>query len=244
MMGIEMVPANLKADVANLWRKYYPTYNPDDFAEQVASKVKETDEVLEIGAGSGRGMQASFPLKGRCKRYVGIDLDPRVTDNPNLDEGMLGDAAKLPFPDASFDLVFHKMVAEHLEHPLVCLQEANRVLKQGGRLMFETPNRFYYPMLIARMTPTSFHSFAVKKFGSGREASDVFPTFYRINDRKAIERLCKQAGFEAKVQINSLPPGYLRSHKLLFSLGVVYERTVEKAFPGLRGRMVVEAIKL
>ena len=111
--------------------------------------------VLEIGAGSGRGRQNVFRLKGRCAHYAGVDLDPRVLENSHLDEAMVADAAGLPFEDGSFDLVFHKMVAEHLADPLEALAETARVLKPGGVLLFETPSRFYYPMLIADLTPTA-----------------------------------------------------------------------------------------
>jgi ubiquinone/menaquinone biosynthesis C-methylase UbiE len=179
--------------------------------------------VLEIGAGSGSGLQNVFSLKGHCALYAGIDLDPRVLNNPNLDQASVADAAHRPFEDNQFDLVFHKMVAEHFEHPGQALAEIARVLKPGGLMMFETPNRYYYAMVIANWTPTWFHRFVVRHLGSGLSEEEVFPTFYRLNDKPTIERLCPEATMNAVVTCHSIPPGYLRSSAITFLLGVLYE---------------------
>ena len=49
------------------------------------------------------------------------------------------DMRRLPYPDGSFDLVIHSDTLEHVEHPVVALQECRRVLAPGGRLCFTTP---------------------------------------------------------------------------------------------------------
>ena len=239
----EFSDGRLRPSVARLWLKYYPTYRLDAFEHFVASIARPEMKVLEIGAGSGSGLQNAFSIKGRCARYVGIDLDPRVLNNPNLDEAYVANAVSLPFADGEFDLVFHKMVAEHLEDSRAALAEATRVLKPNGQLMFETPNRFYYAMLIAKLTPTRFHRFFVSRYGSGRSEEEVFPTHYRLNDRRTIKLLCREVGLEAQVTLQSIPPGYLRFSTVTFLIGVLYERTVERLFPALRARILVVARK-
>jgi ubiquinone/menaquinone biosynthesis C-methylase UbiE len=109
--------------------------------------------VLEIGAGSGTGLQTQMPLKSRVQLSAGVDVDPRVLDNPTLDEAHVADAAELPCDDNTFDLVFHTMVAEHLKNPAACVRESMRVLKPGGLLMFHTVSFWYYISLIAAVTP-------------------------------------------------------------------------------------------
>jgi len=42
------------------------------------------------------------------------------------------DAAKMSFPDSSFDIIFSRAVFEHLENPGDVLQEVARVLRPGG----------------------------------------------------------------------------------------------------------------
>ena len=87
----------LRPTVRKLWLRFYPDYEKDAFEQQIASLVKPEMNVLEIGAGSGRGHQNVFPLRGSCARYAGVDLDPRVLENLHLDEAFVADAAALPF---------------------------------------------------------------------------------------------------------------------------------------------------
>ena len=240
---MSVIDGRIKPSVAKLWHKFYPDYTPDRFGPVLETHVGPSQRVLEIGAGSGEGLQKSFPLKGKVAQYVGIDLDPRVLDNPHLDEAFVANAANLPFAEASFDVVFHSMVAEHLQDPAAAIRETARVLKPDGMLLFETPSRWYYPMLVAALTPHWFHCFYVRRFGSGRKSEDVFPTVYRLNDSRSILSATAQAGLITEIQFWSTPPGYLRFSVPSFLLGILYERTMERLFPALRSRIVVIAIK-
>jgi ubiquinone/menaquinone biosynthesis C-methylase UbiE len=53
---------------------------------------------------------------------------------------VVSDGEKLPFPDATFDIVYSSNVIEHCTSPVSFLCEAIRVLKPGGILHFEFPN--------------------------------------------------------------------------------------------------------
>jgi ubiquinone/menaquinone biosynthesis C-methylase UbiE len=229
--------------VARLWTRLYPGFDPLRFNALVESTVSPSDRVLEIGAGSGQGSQNRFALKGRVAEYIGIDPDPRVLQNPSLDRGVVCTAESLPFDDEHFDLVFHTMVAEHLPDPIAAMCETARVLKPGGRVLFETPSRYYYPMLAAALTPQWFHEWYVAKLGSGRSSEDVFPTVYRANDSRTIRSVMTQAGLVPVINFWSTPPGYLRFSPLSFLVGVLYERTAERLVPALRARIVVTATK-
>jgi len=50
----------------------------------------------------------------------------------------------LPFPDASFDIVYAGNVLEHTEDPLKVVEEAVRVLRPGGVFQAEIPNYLSY----------------------------------------------------------------------------------------------------
>jgi SAM-dependent methyltransferase len=239
-----IIVGKIKPEVAKLWHKYYPNDTPDRLAAYLEPYVDRSSRVLEIGAGSGLGDQNKFWLKGRVKRYVGIDLDRRVLENPNLDEAQVCDAACLPFESDSFDIVFHTKVAERLTDPAAVMRETARVLRQGGMLIFETPNRLYYPMIVAAITPQRVHEKYVARFGSGRRDEDVFPTVYRCNDKRAILAISRDTGFEARICYVSLPPGYLRFRRPSFLLGILYERTIERFVPALRAAIIVFATKL
>jgi SAM-dependent methyltransferase len=233
----------LSPSVRRLWIRYYSENSSDQLENHILEAIRATDSVLEIGAGSGMGLQNRLDLRGKVAKYVGIDPDPKVLGNPYLDQAYEGKAEELPFADGSFDLVFHRFVAEHFEFPAACNREIYRVLKPGGTLLFLTPSRHYYPMLAARLTPHWFHELYVRRFASGRSKGEVFPTFYRLNDEKAITRELNGAGFDCKVEHFSTPPGYLRFSTISFLAGTLYERTAEKAFPALRARLLVTAEK-
>ena len=132
-----------------------------------------------------------------CPQVVGVDVDlDAIAENRSVSLKCLATGATLPFADESFDLVTANMVVEHLETPLADFQEISRVLKPGGAFLFHTPNAMGYPTLLARMVPE-----AVKKRAAslldGRREEDVYPTFYRANNRRSLEAIARASSFEA-----------------------------------------------
>src|SRR5690349_4390793 len=62
-------------------------------------------EFVELDVGAGRGRLAEMNFKGLAKKVVGVDPDPRVKENPMLDEGHEGLGDQMPFfADGTFDL--------------------------------------------------------------------------------------------------------------------------------------------
>ena len=221
------------------WRQEeFPNFDPWHFNDTVADAVTKESTVLEIGAGSGVGMQTQMPLKSNVKQYVGVDIDPRVMDNPMLDEAHVADASELPFEDNTFDLVFHTMVAEHFEDALGSVRESVRVLKPGGMLLFHTVSFWSYASLIAAATPHWFHRFFVRHLGMGRIEDDVFPTHYQINTRSAIHRIADACGVDVTIENVGVPPAYLAFSRFTWRCGVIYSQTLERWFPWLRAQVV------
>ncbi len=241
--GARLFEGRLSDSVQKLWLRYYPVSRHQRFKELLLKNIRSTDHVLEIGAGSGRFNQNHFDLRGKAARYVGVDPDSSVLENLYLDEAYQCAADSLPFPDECFDLVFHYYVAEHFEEPLACHREIARVLKPGRLLLFQTPSRYWYPMLAAQVTPQWFHEFYLCHFGSGRNENEVFPTYYRFNDDQVITKQLQSCGFTCELEHHSVAPGYLRFSRLSFLAGVRCERTIEKRFPALRGVIIGVARK-
>jgi SAM-dependent methyltransferase len=106
--------------------------------------------VLEIGAGTGRD---SFPLVENGATVVQLDyaenslrILKRLADERNLSVGIVGgDTFRLPFRDETFDVVFHQGLLEHFRRPLAeqLLRENIRVLRQGGLLLVDVPQRWH-----------------------------------------------------------------------------------------------------
>jgi SAM-dependent methyltransferase len=234
-----MSNAAFRRERLQTWRQTeFPNFDRWHFNNTVAAAVNSKSVVLEIGAGSGIGMQTQMPLKSLVARYAGVDIDPRVEQNPMLDDAHVADAVSLPFDDNTFDLVFHTMVAEHLEDPAASVREAMRVLKPGGVLMFHTVSFWYYASLVAAATPHWFHQLFVRHLGMGRIEEDVFPTCYRINTRRAIQQVAEQCGVEVDIENISVPPAYLAFSRWTWRCGVWYVKTFEKWFPWLRAQVV------
>ncbi|MEO1746981.1 MAG: class I SAM-dependent methyltransferase, partial [Pseudomonadota bacterium] len=209
--------------------------NWDDvlFRERIMARLTPDAEVLDVGAGAGIVEQMRF--KGHVKRICGVDLDPRVEENPHLDEGRLADAGSIPYGDDMFDLVFADNVMEHLDDPVAVFNEIRRVLKPGGHLLFKTPNRNHYMPLIARLTPHSFHQFYNKL--RGREAEDTFLTHYLANSKSQVAQLAETCGLKL-VDVERIEgrPEYLRITFPTYLAGAAYERVVNatSAFAGIR----------
>ena len=225
-------------NVAALRDRYYSGYNRFSAISRVVERAAPDAHVLEIGCGDGRN---SPDLRGRVALYAGIDTDPRVLGNSKLDHARIGSAERLPWPDQTFDIVFHHMVAEHLADPTAVMCETARVLKPGGTLVFETPNRWHYAMIAAALTPHWFHEWYLPLAAARRGAPDIFPTLYRCNSRSQIAKALGAAGLHGTISFVRMPPNYLGLHPAMFLLGVLYERTVERLVPALRDKIIVEA---
>lgn len=193
------------------------------FRELVLARFPGTRDVLDLGAGAG--IVSQMNLRGLGPRVVGVDLDPRVVDNPYLDEGRVASAEAIPFPDASFDLVFSVSVVEHLADPVKAFRDVLRVLRPGGRFLIKTTNKTHYVALIASITPHAFHERVAAR--RGRAHADTFPTLYKCNTARAMTRCAHEAGFEiAEIRRVEGRPEYLRISGPAYLAGTIYERIV------------------
>lgn len=213
--------------VGKMDRVFYPDFTDfwDDhlFRKRVLHHLGPDKHLLDVGAGAG--IVAMMNFKGLAQRVCGVDLDPRVVDNPMLDEGVIGNAGALPYGDGQFDVVIADNVAEHLADPKAALLEVWRVLKPGGVFLFKTPNRMHYMPTIARITPHWFHQ-AFNRL-RGRSEVDTFPTLYRLNSRRTVYDLAQQTAFEVEhFELIEGRPEYLRLNPITYLAGLAYERTV------------------
>jgi len=107
-----------------------------------AARVDSTKRVLDVGSGVG-GTSRCLAREFGC-RVTGIDLtDEYCSAAAMLSERIglaalvdyrQGDATNLPFPDASFDIVWTEHVAMNIPDKPRLYAEMHRVLKPGGTL--------------------------------------------------------------------------------------------------------------
>jgi SAM-dependent methyltransferase len=215
---------------ARLDKALYPGFerNWDDalFREVVLSHLGPDKDALDLGAGAGIVSQMNF--RGHARRVCGVDLDSRVTANPYLDEGRVGDVAQLPYAHGTFDLAFADNVLEHLEFPDRVFSEVHRVLKPGGVFLFKTPNKWHYMPTISRLTPHRFHQWVNR--WRGRAAVDTFPTHYLANSQGDVRRVAGRTGFSVeRLSLIEGRPEYLRPWWPTYLAGAAYERLVNSA---------------
>lgn len=97
-------------------------------------------KILDVGCGTGQ----FTPALSRWGRVVGVDLSSQAfrLHPGNADQELIlvrGDAQRLPFQQHSFDLVWASSILEHLKDDRLALQEIQRVLKPGGRVVINVP---------------------------------------------------------------------------------------------------------
>jgi SAM-dependent methyltransferase len=213
--------------IPELDARYYPNYVDPHARFEASVRRYLRPQHCTLDAGAGGGARHSYDYRNWVRLVVGVDLDERVADNPNLQAAVIADVAELPFADGSFDMVFSRFLLEHLAEPLRSLREIRRVLKLGGHFVFHTTNRFHYVALAARLSPHRFHVWFNAR--RGRAESDTFPTLYRANSRPAIQRLAARAGFDvAELELFEPKPSYLFFHPMAYRLGIGYERLVSR----------------
>lgn len=191
------------------------------YRQLVAENLPRGGRVLDLGCGHAGWLQPELKSAGLV---VGADPDlqglRRNTSHPCR---VAAEAERLPFAEASFDLVTSAFVFEHLEEPEVTLQELARVLRPGGRLVFLTPNAWNYNVWLIRLVPNRLHEpFTRRLYGRGE--GDTYPVRYRLNTPQVIERGLTAAGFRRRRLIFNGDPTYLGLNRPLFSLARVLER--------------------
>lgn len=99
-----------------------------------------TGVVLDVGAGD-RWIER-WLTDGSC--YIALDYPATGQDLYSARPDVFADAARLPFGDASIDMVVSFEVIEHVRYPEAALAEIARTLKPGGRACLSMP--FLYPV--------------------------------------------------------------------------------------------------
>ena len=169
--------------------------------DHVAVETRLLNDALAPGtvaldAGCGRTTRLRN-YRDRISRLVGVDVDDAAgRENPYLDEYVHADLSdRLPFANASFDLVYANFIVEHLEHPERTFAEWRRVLKPEGTLVLLTSNRASPLMVAADRIPERVR-LQVKRRGAGAVDRDVFPTRYRANTPDRLAEVASRASFE------------------------------------------------
>lgn len=140
-----------------------------------AKVIVKSSKILEIGCGKGRllnyfyrkayditGIEKNESLVAECKKLYG-----------NLPLASVGSEV-LPFNSSSFDVVISFDVFEHIPNSDKHLKEVNRVLRNGGYYLLQTPNK---------LTNVVFETIRWRSFTKWRAVHCALHTYWEIRKR-------------------------------------------------------------
>jgi SAM-dependent methyltransferase len=171
------------------------------YGSLIAEHLSPDTVWLDAGCGS-RLLEADMDLLenwlvGHCKKIVGMDVS--VSSHRNIKELVEGSLYKLPFEDASFDLITCNMVIEHLENPENAFSEVARCLRPNGAFVANTPNLMNYGVLAnavaTRIMPEKLRLRMVHG-SDGRAPDDIFPVQYKANTMRRLVQLLRASGLQ------------------------------------------------
>ena len=108
----------------------------------VIGPVNKDAKALDVATGTG--IFARALADAGCSSVLGIDATKEMLDqargtqltvDSNAPKYLQCDAASMPFPDESFDLVTCRLAVHHFPHPQIQLNEMARVCKPGGKVV-------------------------------------------------------------------------------------------------------------
>lgn len=138
----------------NHWSRYYdlsrdkPVEPHPELVDKVKSLINISGaRILEVGAGRGADSIEFVRLGARGIAVDNSDVAIQVSVRNAASQAaglsvLKADAFELPFKDNSFDIIFHQGFLEHFREPKIILAEQIRVLKPGGYILVDVPERF------------------------------------------------------------------------------------------------------
>jgi SAM-dependent methyltransferase len=166
--------------------------------------------ILEVGAGTGRdaGELASLGARVTALDYSEESLSLMGSAVGDRVLVVCGDAKCVPFAPETFDVVYHQGLLEHFRNPAEVLDENVRVLKRGGILLVDVPQRYHY------YTAMKHALMAVGKWFAGWETEYTAGGLKRLAERRGVRVV-------ALYGANLSPPVWYRgARKILLRTGV------------------------
>lgn len=167
-------------------------------------------KILEVGSGSGRDSVYMAKLGADCYLvdYVEdpLKIAKKIAEKENVKITTIkSDARSLPFKNGYFDLVYSQGLIEHFTEPEVLIKEQIKVLKRGGYLLVDVPQKYHIFTLVKHLL------MFLNKWIPGWE------TEYTIGQ---LERLVRNCGLEVDPTYGdwSYPPLLVKMVMIVFKI--------------------------
>lgn len=161
-----------------------------NYRDKVALAYVTGKRVVDIGCGEGITLEKLVKLYPE-KQITGIDSEQENIDicTEQRLPIQFGTVYNLPFAAVTIDSVLFFEVIEHLDDPNKALQEINRVLKPGGRLILIFPNdlMFMISRFLTGMFKEAFYdSGHVKQWSPATIRKALKSTGFRVVEQQSI----------------------------------------------------------
>ena len=175
-----------------------------------AAGLQRGERVLDVACGTGIIARGAAALVSATGSVTGVDVAPDMVDvaksvaAPDAAhiEWHVADAASLPLPDASFDVVLCQMGLMFMEDRPGALTEMRRVLRPGGRVAVSTPGPIQPAFQVMERGIEEHIDPGLGKFVAG---------VFSMHDASEMKALLASAGFPSAtattVQVDLRLPG-------------------------------------
>lgn len=185
-----------------------------------AAGVGPDGSVLDVACGTGVVARAAAARTGEGGRIVGLDRSPAMLDVARRllpgAEFHRGDAARLPFADASFDTVLCQASLMFFPEPRTALAEMARVVTPDGTVGLHVWGRLESsPGYLAFVEVAARHA--------GPEAISLLSSYFVHGDLPALTRLLASAGLDVVATTTRL--GAIRSPSVADFVAMEVEST-------------------
>ncbi len=201
----------MSAGLHRLWKRYTIT----------VANPQPGQQALDIAGGTGDLSMALARKVGPTGRVVHTDINEamlregraRLLDHGLVLPTLVCDAEKLPFADASFDIVTVAFGLRNMTHKELALAEMHRTLKPGGKLLVLEFSRVAKPLEKAY----DWYSFNIlPKLGqfvaNDAESYRYLAESIRMHpDQETLRQMMKTAGF-GHVDVHNLTAGVVALH--------------------------------
>jgi O-antigen biosynthesis protein len=198
--------------------------------EYILAEIGRGKRVLDVGCLGG---QISCLIQEQNNEVWGIELNPhaaKVAGQRGIRVKIANVEDGLPFEDGFFDAVNAGEIVEHLYDTKFFFEECFRVLKEGGILLFTTPNLNSLDNRV-RVLAGGYLSMV------GAYPEDHFGGHIRVFNLSKLNELCEQVGFRIE-EVRGIPVFSPRGKLMQLPL-VVWGRF----FPKLSKFLIVKARK-
>jgi ubiquinone/menaquinone biosynthesis C-methylase UbiE len=217
----------------------------EPFAADLAERIGDlpASSVLELACGTGRVTRHLAAALGPDARLVATDLNAEMLSvarkavlHPRVSWAE-ADIAALPFGDAEFDLVVSQFGMMFPGDKAAAFAETRRVLRPGGRLLFNTwgpgAENPFWALLGDQMRAV---------FGDGAKEPIAQP--FSLSDEQAVLQLLQRSGFVATSvrrlrHLASIETAALAARGMIAGLPVInlLRQRAPDALPGMLERL-------